>query len=193
MKFKGNYSRRERLLALGWPTSAELGHRMELLDDPGQWAKAHRDAGHLLGVWDPVVKTFRYPDWQFDAQGTPLREMTTLLFALAENPRYTAQADEDGWRRAYWLYQPRRSLSQEALAARANPINFMQPAAIVARLLFESLDTSTRTDDFIKARTPADVFLEAGDVVISLARQDALFVKGLIDADGNTLPPTLDN
>ncbi|OHE89216.1 MAG: hypothetical protein A2213_09305 [Lysobacterales bacterium RIFOXYA1_FULL_68_6] len=43
---------RDELLALGWPTSAEVGQANDSQTAaPALWAKTKRDAGELLGVW----------------------------------------------------------------------------------------------------------------------------------------------
>ena len=96
---------RDELLALGWPTSAEVGQANDSQTaDPALWAKTKRDAGELLGVWDPAKKTWRHPNFQFEANGTLRPRIHELLAALAETPEYEQEADPTGWRRAFWLY-----------------------------------------------------------------------------------------
>lgn len=98
-------ARRDELLALGWPTSAEVGQaNNSQTADPALWAKTKRDAGELLGVWDPANKAWRHPSFQFGTDGTLRPRIHELLAALAETPEYGQEADPTGWRRAFWLY-----------------------------------------------------------------------------------------
>lgn len=173
--------RRASLLALGWPTSTEVGKRAGK-KAAAQWAKDRRDAGQLLGVWDATVNTFRYPDFQFDPAGQPLPQVAELLAALAEHPDRTAEADPDGWRRAYWLYQPVRSLSRDALLRTTRPL----PSDASAGTLFQALMLSppeTTPEDHL-SRTPAEAFVEAPAAVIALARQAAAAARPDTDAEG---------
>lgn len=174
-------ARRDTLLALGWPTSTEAGTRAGK-KAPGQWAKDRRDAGQLLGVWDPTANTFRYPDFQFDAAGQLLPQVATLLAALAEHPDRTPDADPDGWRRAYWLYQPFRSLSREVVRGTTSPL----PAVAGTGPLFQALmrDPPPGTPEDSEARTPAEAFAESPEAVIALARQAAAAARPDTDAEG---------
>jgi len=96
---------RDKLLALGWPTSAEVGAANDSqAADPARWAKTKRDAGELLGVWSPADHTYRHPNFQFCADGTLRPRIGELLAALAEIPDYKPEADPTGWRRTFWLY-----------------------------------------------------------------------------------------
>lgn len=180
--------RRVTLLALGWPTSTAVGQANgSTSSNPGQWAKDARDAGRLLGVWDQEKRTFRHPDFQFAADGSLLPDVRELLAALAEHPDRTATADANGWRRAYWLYQPFRSLSRRALAfAAAHPHG-------QGNALHDSPDGALATvDQWMEygapedalARTPAEVFAENPKAVIAHARQSAAAARPDTDVEG---------
>lgn len=161
--------RRDELLARGWPTSIDVGTRAGCLDaNKGLWTKDRRDAGQLLGVWDKDASTFRYPDFQFDDGGRIRAKVAEFLIALALVPERTAEEDTNGWRRAYWLFQPRRSLSRRVLAFRSEDLPTEAEAAAIY-LLNYTIPTPEET----AARTPAEVFGEAPDAVIALARADA--------------------
>lgn len=164
-------ARRATLLALGWPTSAEVGRRAGSQSrNAGQWAKDKRDAGQLLGVWAANERTYRHPDFQFDTDGQLRPAVKELLGALAHHPEWTPRADANGWRRAYWLYQPFRSLSRRALAFDAHKQLKGDPDAVAA-FLIRALDAETPED--AAPRTPAEVFAEAPEVVIRFAREAA--------------------
>ncbi|WP_019467552.1 hypothetical protein [Dyella japonica] len=183
-------ARRARLLALGWPTSAEVAARVGSQSrNAGQWAKDKRDAGQLLGVWDATVRTFRHPDFQFEADGQLRPEVKDLLAALADHPDWTSETDTNGWRRAYWLYQPFRSLSRAALAfatlhpeGQGSALNDSPEGALE---YLQSLREAYATPEDQRARTPAEVFVEQPAAVIAHARQAAAAALPGFDAEGN--------
>lgn len=74
----------------------------------------------------------------------------------------------NGWRRAYWLFQPRRSLSRQVLAFRPEDPP-TEPEAAANYLLYYANPTFEEK----MARTPAEMFGEAPDAVMILARADA--------------------
>ncbi|MGY6184453.1 hypothetical protein ACW9YQ_07250 [Paraburkholderia strydomiana] len=101
---------RERLLANNWPDESQL---LELLKGPdGTDAKYDltrmRSGGVLLGVWSARRGCFLYPDFQFDDDGRLIPEVSLLLRLLP------AEGDDDGWRRAFWLYSPHALLDGRA-------------------------------------------------------------------------------
>lgn len=103
---------RDEFLALGWPRSAEVGHANDsYAANPALWAKTKRDAGELLGVWDPTKNAWRHPSCQFEADGTLRPRIRELLVALAQIPDYKPEADSSGWRRTFWLYGSSYSLA----------------------------------------------------------------------------------
>ena len=178
-------ARRAALLARGWPASADVGTRAGSAA-PAQWAKDQRDGGKLLGVWDRSARTFRHPDFQFEPDGRVKAEVKTLLAALAEHPDRTAVADPDGWRRAYWLYQPFRSLSRSALALADRPPGHgtaLHDSPEGAAGFAQELLAATSADD-ARPRTPAEAFAEAPQAVIALARQAAVDAAPDTDVEG---------
>ncbi len=181
-------ARRATLLALGWPTSTAVGKANgSTSSNPGQWAKDKRDAEQLLGVWDVGKRTFRHPAFQFDEVGQLRPEVKTLLAALAEHPDRTATADANGWRRAYWLYQPFRSLSRRALAfAAAHPLghgNALQASPEGALATVDEWLAYGAPEDAL-ARTPAEVFAENPEAVIAHAHHAAVVARPDTDAEG---------
>ena len=181
-------ARRATLLAQGWPTSTEAGVRAgKASSNPGQWAKDARDAGRLLGVWDESRRTFIHPDFQFAPDGSLLPEMRDLLTAMATHPEWTAETNANGWRRAYWLYQPFRSLSRRTLKFAAahppgqgNALHDSPDGALA--MVDEWLDHGAPEDSL--ARTPAEVFAENPQAVITLARQTAAAARPDTDVEG---------
>ena len=103
---------RDELLARDWPTSLDVGQANGHLDsDAGQWAKDKRDAGELLGVWSASERTYRHPEFQFDAAGHLNPRVKDLLAALANVPELRPGSDEGGWHRAFWLHGTALSLA----------------------------------------------------------------------------------
>ncbi len=182
-------ARRETLLAKQWPTSIAVGQRAgSQSSNPSQWTKARRDSKQLLGVWDLSAKTFRHPDFQFESDGRIKLKVKELLAALAEHPRMTAETDPDGWRRAYWLYQPFRSLSRrylafEALKNAGGADALRGTPEEAAAFMTELLDAGGAPEDK-QARTPAEVFAENPEAVIELAKKAAAEARPEMDAEG---------
>lgn len=154
---------RESLLALDWPDSRAVGRQ---LGSSGTGAESRvsreRTAGALFGVWAGRDRGgYRHPDFQFISSGSVHERLPELLDALARQSSLTHAKDRTGWKRAFWLYQPRGRLSVQALALRA-----AAPAQLRADpARFAALDTT--------ARTPAEVFASDPQAVIDLARDDA--------------------
>lgn len=154
---------RESLLALGWPDSKTVGRQ---LGSTGTGVEARvsreRAEGTLFGVWAGRARGgYQHPSFQFLPSGSPHPRLPELLDALARRPDLAPVADRSGWERAFWLYQPRGRLSEQALALRAAaPAQFRAAPERFAALP----DT---------ARTPADVFQHDPQAVIDLARDDA--------------------
>lgn len=181
-------ARRATLLAQGWPTSTEAGARAgKATSNPGQWARDARNAGRLLGVWDENRRTFIHPDFQFAPDGSLRPEVRELLAVMATHPEWTTEANANGWRRAYWLYQPFRSLSRRALKfaafhpkSQGNALHDAPEGALT--MVDEWLAVGAPEDDL--ARTPAEVFAENPQAVIALARQTAAAARSDTEVEG---------
>ncbi len=171
------HARRAHLLALGWPTSQAVGKRAGSKSrTPGQWAKDKRDAGQLMGVWSPINRTFLHPDFQFEQDGRIRPEVQRLLAEMAKNPSWAAGNDTSGWRRAYWLYQPMKSLSKLALAyAEASEAGSNAPLHGTPEEAIAYLDKWQGLSGAVpnQGRTPAEVFAENPEMVIALAKKEA--------------------
>ncbi|MEY2117150.1 hypothetical protein [Rhodanobacter sp. FW106-PBR-R2A-1-13] len=181
-------ARRLAQLMLVWPTSTEVGQRAgSSAINAGQWARDARDAGRLFGVWDQALRTFRHPTFQFAADGTLKAEVRTLLAAMAEHPDWTRTEDANGWRRAYWLYQPFRSLSRRALDfAAAHPSgqgNALHDSPGGALDMIDHWLGHGAPEDSL-ARTPAEVFAENPQAVINFAQRTAAAASPDTDVEG---------
>lgn len=154
---------RESLLALHWPDSKTVGRQLGSTGT-GVEARVSRERadGTLFGVWAGRARGgYQHPTFQFLPSGSPHPRLPDLLDALARRPDLTPAADRSGWERAFWLYQPRGRLSEQALAMRAAaPEQFRADPE-----RFAALPDSPRT--------PADVFQLDPQAVIDLARDDA--------------------
>ncbi|ALL71398.1 hypothetical protein K788_0001805 (plasmid) [Paraburkholderia caribensis MBA4] len=101
---------RERLLANSWPDESELLELLKRSDGAdAQFDLAlMRSNRVLLGVWSATRGRFLYPDFQLNDDGQFVPEVTVLLRILS------ADADDAGWRRAFWLYSPHALLDGRA-------------------------------------------------------------------------------
>jgi hypothetical protein len=155
--------RRQLFLALGWPTSEEVAKRLHVHEEtPGQWARARREANQLLGAWSPKLNAYVHPDFQFLADRLNPK-LSALLASLSEIPGFDSQEDRGGWRRVFWLYEPRGALSEQSLGvveAMENGANFMDAI----------LESASLSED---PRAPADLFPTNPTAVIELALGDA--------------------
>lgn len=132
---------RDELLALGWPTSAEVGRANDShAADPARWAKTKRDAGELLGVWSPSDQTYRHPSFQFYADGTLRPRIQELLVALAESLDFAPDKDPSGWRRAFWLCGSSYGLAGSDGAPRAAADVFLEDPESVIQLARRQAD-----------------------------------------------------
>lgn len=180
-------SRRHALLAQGWPTGSELQVTdLGGMADPASWAAQKRQVGELLGGWDDGVEMFRYPPFQFDSNGRFHPRLKALLSALAEHPDRTAETDESGWRRLYWLYQPFRSLS--VLVLESEPGTVLEGLSAEATWANLTKHLHKMSSQQPSARTPADAFVDYPDEVIALARRSASAALPDTDAEGNAMP-----
>jgi hypothetical protein len=94
---------RNELLAKNWPDGKRIAEMAGTgsVSNPHQYAARLRLNGELLGVWVATERTYRHPDFQFDAHGALRPEVVDLLSVLPSN-----KEDRGGWRRAFWLYSP---------------------------------------------------------------------------------------
>ncbi|MFX1737974.1 hypothetical protein PXJ20_30180 [Paraburkholderia sp. A1RI_3L] len=101
---------RNELLAMGWPDGKRVAEMAGISPDKNsaRYAARLRASGALLGIWDVPHRTFRHPDFQFDAHGKVLPEVAQLLKALPGG-----DDDRSGWRRAFWMYSPHPGLDAE--------------------------------------------------------------------------------
>lgn len=104
---------RDELLSRGWPDAPQVTARCGIAtqDNDIDYATNARASGTLLGVWVAVEGVYRYPDFQFDSQGTVRPAVSDLLKALPGDAD-----DRTGWRRAFWLYSPHAQLADETPA-----------------------------------------------------------------------------
>jgi len=104
---------RNELLSKNWPDGKRVAEMAGAgsRSNPHQYAARQRSNGALLGVWVAAERTYRHPDFQFDAHGGIRPAVTELLKVLPGD-----EEDKNGWRRAFWLYSPRPLLSGETPA-----------------------------------------------------------------------------
>lgn len=156
--------RRAMFLAQGWPGSAEVARRLHIQEAiPGQWARERRRENSLLGAWSPAMSDFVHPGFQFLGDHLNPR-LSELMAALGKIPGFGQQDEEDrgGWRRVFWMYQPRSALSRQALAK----IEFFDGKPLADKLAL----LGSMSED---PRTPAGLFIKDPSSVINLALDDA--------------------
>lgn len=103
---------RDELLGMNWPGDNEVARFAgpPASADAGEFTARARGIGALLGVWSAPQRAFVYPAFQFDQSGKPVPEVIELLALLPK------EGDEDGWRRAFWLYSPHAYLGDQSPA-----------------------------------------------------------------------------
>lgn len=104
---------RNELLSRNWPDGKRVAEMAGTgsRSNPHQYAARQRSNGGLLGVWVAAERTYRHPDFQFDAHGAIRPAVADLLKVLPGD-----EEDKNGWRRAFWLYSPHPLLSGETPA-----------------------------------------------------------------------------
>ncbi|WP_225032061.1 hypothetical protein [Paraburkholderia sp. XV] len=104
---------RNELLSMNWPDGKRVAEMAGTgsRSNPHQYAARQRSNGALLGVWVAAERTYRHPDFQFDAHGAIRPAVADLLKVLPAD-----EEDRNGWRRAFWLYSPHALLSGETPA-----------------------------------------------------------------------------
>lgn len=124
-------ARRRAELALGWPTAAEVSRRLgSTAENASHFASNLRRDGKLLGVYLPLPSpSYRYPTWQFDQDGPPIRLMPEILAVLREKGpfRMDAQRRTSGWGEVEWFRSRHTLLSGE----RPADVLATDPAAVL--------------------------------------------------------------
>ena len=164
-------ARRVAFMARGWPTATELAARMgSTSTNPSQYTSRLRREKKLFGVWSTQDGgTYIHPDFQFREGDMLSPNMPALMAALeaipgfSDNPKDVRGGDPGRWRRLFWLYTPRSELSARSLAEAA--------LYTQGHSALDALTTTGKSD--ATPRAPADVWREAPDAVIALARNDA--------------------
>jgi len=166
---------REAFLDRNWPASEDLSPNWGASGEArSKLTSKLRSEKRLFGVWSPRRGTYIHPIFQFlnenpASQASILPELPALLEALEEIPGFSdsemdvAGGDPGRWRRLFWLYGLRDELSERSLAMAAAIQRGISP--LEALSLFDSKSEAPRA--------PADMFSEAPNAVVALARQDA--------------------
>jgi uncharacterized protein (DUF2384 family) len=94
-------ARRRSELAANWLRPADVSTLMgsTATSNPSQQAMRLRKAGQLLGVWISSERGYRYPPFQFGADGRVRPEVAELL-------RLLPPGNGSGWSQIEWLYAP---------------------------------------------------------------------------------------
>ncbi|WP_313050978.1 hypothetical protein [Stenotrophomonas cyclobalanopsidis] len=128
-------------LAAQWLSAAQvsliLGSR---LDQHGQHASYLRREGQLLGVYvSRPVASYRYPTWQFRADGQPVGHLAEILKVLRDFGPFVREPNglrrTTGWGEVEWFLSPHALLggSTPAAVLTANPSRVL----LVAQVEFE--------------------------------------------------------
>lgn len=121
---------RRRALARAWPTSAEVSRQLgSTAENASHRANQLRRGGQLLGVWMPSEQAYRFPVWQFDANGAPVPPLAELLTLLrGPGGMSTQERLTSGWGEVEWFLTP------HALLDGASPAEILpdDPARVLA-------------------------------------------------------------
>ncbi|WNL48376.1 hypothetical protein RKE25_22855 (plasmid) [Dyella sp. BiH032] len=142
-------------------TAAQVASRWNVrAEDASSWASRKRRADELFGVWSSSDRTYMHPEFQC-AKGLTDDHRRALFATLRTRAGWSDAPDQDQgrWKRATWLYQPNTALSKAALAAPG--IDMSDPVTAALTLNFVSDEP----------RSPAEVFGEAPEAVIALAKE----------------------
>ncbi|WNH51237.1 antitoxin Xre/MbcA/ParS toxin-binding domain-containing protein [Stenotrophomonas oahuensis] len=100
-------ARRRAELASTWPTAAEVSIRLgSTTENASHLATRLRRDGKLLGVYLPLPSpSYRYPTWQFDEGGLPVRLIPEILAVLREKGPFkiASQCRSSGWAEVEWF------------------------------------------------------------------------------------------
>lgn len=106
MEFEQRAAARRSSLAENWPTAAAVNR---FIGSPGensnQLATRMRRAGNLLGVYLPMPgDNWRFPHWQFRADGQPVEQLKEILRVMREKGHfYDSQRRTTGWGEVEWF------------------------------------------------------------------------------------------
>jgi hypothetical protein len=117
-------------LSRDWPTAADVSRQLgSTAENASHRANQLRRDGQLLGVWLPPEQAYRFPAWQFGADGLPVPQLAELL-ALLRGPGGMAVPDRrtSGWGEVEWFLTP------HALLDGASPAEVLasDPAHVLA-------------------------------------------------------------
>ena len=159
--------RRNHFLAAGWPSSMTVGKWLGGAEAAAeQRASRARADRKILGAWGGKGVGFVHPQFQFDSFGQPIPRLEELMDRLGELQSFAPDTDRGGWRRVFWLYQPRPSLSERSIAESRST---------------DPLAMDGNFDQFPDvARTPAEVFATDPEAVFQLIRMDAEAERGIL-------------
>lgn len=109
---------RRRELAQDWPKAAEVSRQLGSTAENGSHrANQLRRDGQLLGVWLPHEQAYRFPDWQFGADGAPVPGLAELLTLLrGPGGMDTVERRTSGWGEVEWFLTPHALLDGETPA-----------------------------------------------------------------------------
>lgn len=106
---------RRRALAQDWPTAADVSRQLGSTAENGSHrANQLRRDGQLLGVWLPHEQAYRFPAWQFGADGAAVPGLAELLTLLrGPGGMNTAERRTSGWGEVEWFLTPHTLLDGE--------------------------------------------------------------------------------
>lgn len=99
---------RRHAMSRDWPTAGEVSRQLGSTAANGSHrANQLRREGLLLGVWLPSEQAYRFPPWQFTADGQPLAQLQALLQELrGPGGMDTQDRLTSGWGEVEWLLTP---------------------------------------------------------------------------------------
>lgn len=99
---------RRREWAQDWPTAAAVSRQLGSTAENGSHrANQMRRNGQLLGVWLPSEQAYRFPTWQFGADGAAVPGLAELLTLLrGPGGMNTAERRTSGWGEVEWFLTP---------------------------------------------------------------------------------------
>lgn len=75
--------------------------------DERELVTLRRRESHLLGAWVPSERCYRYPPWQFRADGQPVPQLKEILHLLrGSGGMASADGRTSGWEEVQWFLVP---------------------------------------------------------------------------------------